>query len=111
MRIPSLRAILSSLLLISNLSYSQDASTSEAPVIHVSSNFVVLDAIVQDRKTGKSISGLQADDFQLTEGGVRQDISYFSRDQLPHLSSSSCSISPTRFDQRSSLLPKERSRF
>ncbi len=54
-----------------------------APVIKVSSQFVVLDALVENRKTGDPVNNLGIKDFQLSEDGARQTISYFSHDQLP----------------------------
>jgi VWFA-related protein len=38
---------------------------------------------VQNKKTGLTVDTLSANDFHLTEDGVPQTISYFSRDQLP----------------------------
>jgi VWFA-related protein len=54
-----------------------------APVIRVSSQLVVLDALVENRKTGELAENLEAKDFQVSEDGVPQTISYFSHDQLP----------------------------
>jgi VWFA-related protein len=56
----------------------EDAST-----IRVASQFVVLDALVENKKTGNLIGNLQAKDFVLSEDGVAQPITYFSHDQLP----------------------------
>jgi hypothetical protein len=52
-------------------------------VIRVSSQFVVLDALVENRKTGNLVDNLEAKDFQVAEDGNPQRISYFSHDQLP----------------------------
>lgn len=54
-----------------------------APVIRVSSELVVLDVLVENKKTGAPIGNLQAKDFQITEDGAPQQITFFSRDQLP----------------------------
>jgi VWFA-related protein len=54
-----------------------------APTIRVSTEFVVLDALVKDKKTGNLISNLGPGDFTLSEDKVLQHITYFSRDQLP----------------------------
>jgi VWFA-related protein len=54
-----------------------------APVIKVSSQFVVLDALVENRKTGDLVNNLGIKDFQISEDGIPQTISYFSHDQLP----------------------------
>jgi VWFA-related protein len=49
----------------------------------VSTQFVVLDALVESKKTGHPIGSLEAKDFLLTEDGVPQSISYFTHDRLP----------------------------
>ena len=54
-----------------------------APVIRVSSELVVLDVLVENKKTGTPISNLEAKDFAVTEDGEHQRITYFSHDQLP----------------------------
>jgi len=67
-------------------SYAQDAAPSQAddtPTIHVSTQYVVLDALVEHKKTGNLIGTLQSKDFVLSEDGVPQSITYFSHDQLP----------------------------
>ena len=55
----------------------------QAPVIRVSTQFVVLDALVEDAKTGAPVAGLKANDFTVLEDGKTQSISYFTHDQLP----------------------------
>ena len=60
-----------------------DSSEQNVPVIRVSSNFVLVDALVENKRTGALLGGLGAEDFQVAENGVPQDLSYFSRDQLP----------------------------
>jgi VWFA-related protein len=52
-------------------------------VIKVNTDLVVLDAQVVDKKTGKVFGGLKKDDFELFEENIRQQIAYFSQDQLP----------------------------
>jgi VWFA-related protein len=52
-------------------------------VIKVNTDLVVFDAQVIDKKTKRVIGDLTKDDFEVTEDGVRQPISYFSRDELP----------------------------
>lgn len=61
------------------------AQSSLPPVqtIHVDTQLVLLDALVKYKKTGLTLDMLSATDFQLSEDGVPQTISYFSRDQLP----------------------------
>lgn len=52
-------------------------------VIKVNTDLVVLDAQVIDKKTNKVFGGLQKQDFELYEENIRQQIAYFSQDQLP----------------------------
>jgi VWFA-related protein len=66
--------------------YGQDSVPAQADAgstIHVSTKFVVLDAEVENKKTGNLIGTLKSDDFVLSEDGVPQRITYFSHDQLP----------------------------
>jgi VWFA-related protein len=79
-------ALLLSLLLLSQIGPAQTATSppqSEPPTIHVGTQFVLLDALVENKKSGVSLNTLSAKDFQLSEDGVAQTISYFSHDQLP----------------------------
>jgi VWFA-related protein len=46
-------------------------------VLHVTTRMVLVDTVVLD-KAGDPVKGLKADDFTLTEGGVRQRIASFS---------------------------------
>jgi VWFA-related protein len=55
----------------------------ESPTIHVDTQFVLLDALVENKKSGSPLDALSAKDFQLLEDDVPQTISYFSHDQLP----------------------------
>lgn len=59
------------------------APPDQAPVFHLSTEFVILDALVENRKNGALIGDLKAGDFQLSEEGVPQQITYFAHDQLP----------------------------
>ena len=59
------------------------SSPDVTPVIRVSSQFVILDALVENRKTGNLVGNLEASDFQVEEDKDPQNISYFSHDQLP----------------------------
>ena len=52
-------------------------------VIRVTSQFVVLDAEVVNKKTGDLVGDLRAKDFALAEDRRPQKIAYFSRDALP----------------------------
>jgi VWFA-related protein len=50
--------------------------------IRLSTDLVVLDIQVLNRKTGEIINGLKAADFEVYEDGVKQDITHFSQDKL-----------------------------
>src|ERR1700684_3530174 len=79
-------ASLFNLLLLAQIGPAQAAASppqSEPPTIHVGTQFVLLDALVENKKSGAPLETLSAKDFQLFEDGVPQTISYFSRDQLP----------------------------
>ena len=62
---------------------SRPTTPQAAPVIRVSTQLVILDAFVQNKKTGELIGTLGAEDLEVYEDDVLQPISYFSRDQLP----------------------------
>ncbi len=81
-----LAAFLLSALLSARIGWAQSQDPlpiSPAATIHVDTQFVLLDAIVEEKKTGLTVDTLTANDFQLSEDGVPQAITYFSRDQLP----------------------------
>src|SRR5437879_509337 len=79
--------LLLSFLLIASLSgvFSQGlAQEREAiDVVKVNTDLVVFDAQVIDKKTKRVIGDLTKEDFELSDNGARQRISYFSRDELP----------------------------
>jgi VWFA-related protein len=52
-------------------------------VVKVNTDLVVFDAQVIDKKSKRTIGDLTKDDFAITENGVKQEVSYFSRDELP----------------------------
>ncbi|MBZ5498950.1 MAG: VWA domain-containing protein [Acidobacteriia bacterium] len=84
-RITSFAAAAAVLLLFS--SGSQPAETEKPPVpqnvFKISANLVVVDVQVVDKKTLKAVGGLTGSDFAVYEGGVRQEITHFSRDTMP----------------------------
>jgi VWFA-related protein len=63
--------------------WAQQQPSSSIPVLRVTSNLVLLDAIVAERKTGQLATTLTASDFMLEEDGVPQKIRYFTQDKLP----------------------------
>jgi VWFA-related protein len=77
----SLAAIIVSLTGICSPGSAQDKEPVD--VIKVNTDLVVFDAQVIDKKTKRVIGDLTKDDFEITEKGVKQSISYFSRDELP----------------------------
>ncbi|HEY0004411.1 MAG TPA: VWA domain-containing protein [Pyrinomonadaceae bacterium] len=52
-------------------------------VVKVNTDLVVLDAQVINKKTGQPVADLKREDFELYEDGIKQEIRYFSRDELP----------------------------
>src|SRR5436305_137037 len=52
-------------------------------VIKVNTDLVVFDAQVIDKKSKRIIVDLTRDDFDVSDNGVKQQITYFSRDELP----------------------------
>ena len=72
--------LLSSALIGASNSYAQEK---EVDVVKINTDLVVFDAQVIDKKTGRVVGDLNKEDFELSDSGVRQEISYFSRDELP----------------------------
>jgi Ca-activated chloride channel family protein len=66
--------------LISTPAHAQETSPDD--VIKVNTDLVVCDAQVLD-KNKRIVGDLTKDDFELTDRGVKQEITYFSRDELP----------------------------
>ena len=58
------------------------AQREEAGKIHVDVNLVLVEATVKNN-AGQVMDGLTMKDFQVSEDGVPQTVSHFSRDQLP----------------------------
>lgn len=52
-------------------------------VVRVNTDLVVFDAQVIDKKSKRTIGDLKKEDFEIVDSGVKQEISYFSRDELP----------------------------
>jgi len=52
-------------------------------VIKFNTDLVVFDAQVIDKKSKRIMGELTKADFEVSDNGVRQDITYFSRDELP----------------------------
>ena len=72
---------LSLTLLASSLTHAQEKDSVD--VIKFNTDLVVFDAQVIDKKTRRIMGELTKSDFEVSDGGVRQEISYFSRDELP----------------------------
>ena len=70
------------LLLLSSLALAQEP-VATGPVFRVNVEQVVVDAQVLSKKTHQPVKDLTADDFQLFENGVRQQINAVSQDKLP----------------------------
>ena len=59
------------------------AAGEDIPVIKVSSELVLVDALVENKRTGQLLGDLEAGDFEVLEDGAPQTVSYVGRDQLP----------------------------
>jgi Ca-activated chloride channel family protein len=51
--------------------------------LKLSADLVLVDVLAVQKKTGRIIGDLKQDDFTVFEDGVRQSISYFSKEKLP----------------------------
>jgi VWFA-related protein len=80
---PSLTAIFPFLLFWSSVPVCAQAPAQNAGIYRVNVQLVSVDAQVLEKKTGYAVSGLTADDFQIYEDKVPQQISSFSQDELP----------------------------
>jgi VWFA-related protein len=67
--------------LVASLAHAQEQDPVD--VLKVNTDLVVFDAQVIDKKTKRIIGELSKTDFEVFDGGVRQDIRHFSRDELP----------------------------
>jgi len=56
---------------------------SSTEVVKVDVDLVKVDALVLKKKTATALSGLKKEDFLIYEDGAKQEITHFSRDQLP----------------------------
>jgi VWFA-related protein len=59
------------------------AQEKDVDVIKVNTDLVVFDAQVIDKKTKRVIGDLTKENFELSDNGTNQQISYFTRDELP----------------------------
>ena len=59
----------------------EPAQASRAPVFRSGVNLVLVDVVVRD-KSGAVVKGLTADDFDLFEDGVRQQIRTFAFEEI-----------------------------
>lgn len=70
--------------LFSELTQAQQApQKDEAAALKIQTDLVVLDAFVWQKKTGRVITGLKAEDFILQEDLAKQQVEYFSQDKFP----------------------------
>src|SRR5258708_10894931 len=62
--------------------HAQQQDTGDSP-IKLRTELVVLDAQVTRKSTRAVVSGLTKNDFAIYEDGVKQQITYFSQDNVP----------------------------
>src|SRR5579859_4150630 len=58
-------------------------SFAQEAVFRTTSELVLIDAQVVQKKTKSSTGSLRKEDFEIFEDGVRQEVKFFGRDQLP----------------------------
>ena len=56
---------------------------SSAEIVKIDVDLVKIDALVLQKNTARIVGGLNKEDFLLYEDGFKQDITHFSKDQLP----------------------------
>jgi VWFA-related protein len=76
-------AIATLLFLLASIPVHAQTEPQNVPTLHLSAQLVLLDASVEDRRTGARIPGLTPSDFQLFEDKQPQQITYLSEDRLP----------------------------
>ena len=59
------------------------ATDDPIPVFHASSELVLVDVAVEDKRTGLPVAGLEAADFQIAEDGAPQQITFLGQDRFP----------------------------
>src|SRR5260221_492299 len=58
-------------------------SPDKSSEIKLGVDLVILDALVVQQKTSRTVGDLKKEDFTLFEDGIKQQISHFSQDRLP----------------------------
>ena len=64
-------------------SFESEAQDKQEEPLRLSTQLVVIDAQVLNKKTGSPVQGLTERDFVVYEEGVRQQLTHFSQDSLP----------------------------
>jgi VWFA-related protein len=59
------------------------ATDDPIPVFHASSELVLVDVAVEDKRTGLPVVGLEASDFQIAEDGTPEPITFVGQDRFP----------------------------
>lgn len=59
------------------------AADEPIPVFHAASEYVLVDVVVEDKRTGLPVAGLEAADFQIAEDGAAQQITFLGQDRFP----------------------------
>jgi VWFA-related protein len=83
---PTQLASLLAVLLLAQMGWAQTPASATEPgaaTIYVNTQLVLLDTVVENKKSGQAVDTLSVKDFQIAEDGVPQTITYCSRDQLP----------------------------
>lgn len=81
----AISSIIAFVIALSSLTFQQSPPTAPSgdQALKLRTDLVLVDVLPVERKTSRVIAGLQKDDFTIYEDGVKQAITYFSRDTLP----------------------------
>lgn len=80
----SKRLLALSLLLMTSAAYPQtEQKNRSGETVKLSTQLVVLDAQIVNKKTERVVTGLGKEDFELYEDGLKQVITHFSQDKAP----------------------------
>ena len=76
-------ALSSALMLVTVAAHSQNLLDALEQTLSVNVDLVLVNATVSDSQTGRPVTGMQGDHFQIYEDRVEQDIQYFSAEDVP----------------------------
>ena len=79
----ALSAFFSAVLLVTIAAYSQNLQDALEQTLSVNVDLVLVNATVSDSQTGRPVTGMQRQHFEVYEDRVQQEIQYFSAEDVP----------------------------